>query len=145
MRSRLWYPAVAAAAIMLSSAAAFAQTAKTPTAQADLPSIVSLAHPANAATQLPAVAVTTAAKLQTDQAAIEADRRLREALSREDSDLVRGHGAGKGEYVDMQGRFSMVTIIVKQPDGTKSILCVDNYDAARKALDTPPPPAAAAE
>jgi hypothetical protein len=150
MRSRFWYPVVAVAAVTLSSAAAFAQTAKTPSAQADSPSIVSLAHPANAATGAsPSPAptqqasnATAAPKPQTDQAVIEADRRMREALSRDQSDLVRGYGAGHTEYVDMGGRFSMVTIVVRHSDGTKSFVCVDNYEAARKALDTQPAPAA---
>jgi hypothetical protein len=139
---------VAVAAVTLSSAAAFAQTAKTPSAQADSPSIVSLAHPANAATGAPpattqqASNATAAPKPQTDQAVIEADRRMREALSRDQSDLVRGYGAGHTEYVDMGGRFSMVTIVVRHSDGTKSFVCVDNYEAARKALDTQPAPAA---
>jgi hypothetical protein len=134
MRARFWYPAVAVAAVTLSSAAAFAQAAKTPSAQADLPSIVSLTHPANAA---PATANAAAPKPQADLAKLEADRMLERMLNHDASNLTTRYGPGRTEIMDVGEGFMMVSIAVRNADGTRSIVCVDNYRAAHHALDTP--------
>lgn len=128
--------------------AGFAQKAETkPASQPDSATVTTAAAaPAtiapSTATGTPVTAATVAPKPQVDQAKIEADRFLENALSRDASGLHRGFTPEKAEYVDMANRFSMVSMIIKHSDGTKSIICVDNYDDARKALDTPSAPVA---
>jgi hypothetical protein len=140
MQARFWYPAVTVVAITLSSAAVSAQTAKTPSAQADSTSIVSLTHPANA-TSIPATANAATLKPQTDLAKVEADRMLERMLNHDAGNLTVQHGPGRTEILDVGEGFMMVSIAVRNTDGTRSIVCVDNYRAARHALDTPSGPA----
>jgi hypothetical protein len=49
---------------------------------------------------------------------------------------------GGSKLLDLQGRLSMVSILVRNPDGTIGYFCVDNINAARKLLAGPARPAA---
>jgi hypothetical protein len=74
----------------------------------------------------------------SDGRTIATDQILEQLFGRRSNDLIR-KGAGGSTVLDLQGRFSTVSIIVRQPDGTLRPFCVDNIDAARKLLAGPRP------
>ena len=50
------------------------------------------------------------------------------------NDLETRSGPAGMKVLDLQGRFSTVSILVRNPDGTLRRVCVDNIGAARKLL-----------
>jgi len=100
---------------------------------------------ANAAiAAVPAAAVPGAASPGTASPAstspearsITTDQILERLFGRRSDDRVTSGTAGS-KLLDLQGRFSMVSIIVRKPDGTIGHFCVDNIDAARRLLAGP--------
>lgn len=89
---------------------------------------------ASAGTASPASTSPEARSITTDQI-------LERLFGRRSDDRVTSGPAGS-KLLDLQGRFSMVSIIVRKPDGTIGHFCVDNIDAARKLLAGPASPAA---
>jgi hypothetical protein len=69
---------------------------------------------------------------------IATDPSLEQLFGRRANDRIR-KAAGGSTVLDLQGRFSTVSIIVRQPDGTLRPFCVDNIDAAKKLLAGPGP------
>ena len=65
---------------------------------------------------------------------ITTDQILERLFGRRSNDLEIKNGPGGSKLLDLQGRFSLVSIIVRNPDGTIGHFCVDNIDAAKKLL-----------
>ena len=68
-----------------------------------------------------------------------------QALSRSQAGLVEVHHPDGSVSIDLQGRFQEYAIGHIGPDGRPSLQCLDDRDALKRALATPPPPPAALE
>jgi hypothetical protein len=69
--------------------------------------------------------------------ALTTDQILARLFGRRADDVVTKSGVGGAQVVDLEGRFSMVSIVVRNPDGTIGHFCVDNIGAASKLLAGP--------
>jgi hypothetical protein len=98
----------------------------------------------NASRKSVPTAITVPAKA-TAAAGKVADQTLESLFGRRSDDLEIKRATGGSTVLDLRGRFSTVSIIVRNPDGTIGHFCVDNIDAARHLLASPlRPPAAPA-
>ena len=99
-----------------------------------------LAETAGSAGNAPVTSGAPSKTTAPDAGTITTDQILARLFGRRSDDLVKS-GRGGSRLLDLQGRLSMVSIIVRNPDGTIGHYCVDNIKAATKLLAAPITPA----
>jgi hypothetical protein len=95
--------------------------------------------PASASSTNAPAAAALAPKAAAPDASSTTDQILAGLFGRRSNDLVTSGRAGS-KLLDLQGRFSTVSIIVRNPDGTIGHFCVDNIAAAKRLLASPSKP-----
>jgi hypothetical protein len=110
-------------------------------ANAAIAAVPAAAVPAAAVPGAASAGTASPASTSPEARSITSDQILERLFGRRSDDRITSGTAGS-KLLDLQGRFSLVTIIVRKPDGTIGHFCVDNIDAARKLLAGPASPAA---